>query len=241
MSQPSPRITPLMGRRSVLRLLGVATVGLVAACRSGNPKTAPASAGPATTPPAGSPQARPTSAAPTKAPSPSPEPTISPPSADQLLARRVALAEQALLAAYDAAAAAHPELAGRLAPFRADHVAHLRGLVPGDTPQSPTATAPSPTATAPSPTDTAHSPTDTAHSPTNTAHSPTDTAPTSASAPPLSSPPSAQIFQQLAQVEQDAAAARVNDVATTSGSLARLIASIGGCEAAHAALLSVAT
>jgi hypothetical protein len=223
-----------MGRRSVLRLLGVATVGLVAACRSGNPKTAPASAGPATTPPAGSPQARPTSAAPTKAPSPSPEPTISPPSADQLLARRVALAEQALLAAYDAAAAAHPELAGRLAPFRADHVAHLRGLVPGDTPQSPTATAPSPTATAPSPTDTAHSPTDTAHSPTNTA-------PTSASAPPLSSPPSAQIFQQLAQVERDAAAARVNDVATTSGSLARLIASIGGCEAAHAALLSVAT
>jgi hypothetical protein len=49
------------------------------------------------------------------------------------------------------------------------------------------------------------------------------------------------ILRQLADLERSAAAARLGDVVTTSGSLARLVASIGGCEAAHAALLSVAT
>jgi hypothetical protein len=123
-------------------------------------------------------------------------------SPDQLVAQRVAAAEQTLLAAYDATAVAHPELAGRLAPFRADHAAHLQGLVPGALP--------------------------------NASPYPTDT-------PLLSSPSSTEIFQSLADLERAAAAARLGDVATTSGSLARLIASIGGCEAAHAALLSVAT
>jgi hypothetical protein len=144
------------------------------------------------------------------------QPTVSPLSADQLVAQRVALAEQALLGAYDAVTVAHPELAGRLAPFRADHVAHLRGLVPGATPSTtaPPSTAPSSSAASSS-------------------------APAS---PPLSSPPaSTVILRQLADLERIAAAARLGDVVTTSGSLARLVASIGGCEAAHAALLSVAT
>jgi hypothetical protein len=141
-------------------------------------------------------------------------------SPDQLVAQRVAVAEQALLAAYDAVTVTHPELAGRLAPFRADHAAHLEGLVPGATPSTTT-----PSNVAPS------------------SNTPSSSPPSStASAPPLSSPPaSTAILHQLADFERSAAAARLSDVATTSGSLARLIASIGGCEAAHAALLSVAT
>jgi hypothetical protein len=208
--EPPLHTQPLMGRRSVLRLLGVAALGLLAGCRPGKQQAAPASAGSATTPSSDSPRAGPTSA-PASATIPTSSlpdaPTASPLSADQLVAQRVAVAEQALLAAYDAAAAAHPELAGRLAPFRADHAAHLHGVVPGATP------------------------------------APTEPASNAASAPAaLSSPPaSTAVFQQLAALERNAASARVNDVATTSGSLARLLASIGGCEAAHAALLSVAT
>jgi hypothetical protein len=132
-------------------------------------------------------------------------------SADQLVAGRVAVAEEALLAAYDAAADAHPELAGRLAPFRTDHAVHLHGLVPG---AARSTTAPS------------------SLPPPSVA---------SASAPLSSLPASTAILQQLADLERSAAAARLDDLVTTSGSLARLIASIGGCEAAHAALLSVAT
>jgi hypothetical protein len=209
-----------MGRRSVLRLLGVAALGLVASCRSGKQQTAPTTPKASTTPASPSPQPAATATRPTSA-SASPEPTVSPLSPDQLVAQRVAAAEQALLAAYDAVAVAHPELAGRLAPFRADHAAHLQGLVPGATPPQ---TTPSNTATA--------------------SNGPASSQPSSAASvgPPLSSPPaSTAILHQLADLERSAAAARLSDVATTKGSLARLVASIGGCEAAHAALLSVAT
>jgi len=211
--EPPLRGRPLVGRRSVLRLLGVAALGLVAGCRSGKQRTAPTSPQASTTPPGRSPQPVATSTPPSAAASP--KPTISVLSPDQLVAQRVAAAEQALLAAYDAVTVAHPELAGRLAPFRADHAAHLQGLVPGAAPS----TTPSDTAPASSP-------------PSGSA----------AAGPPLSSPPaSTAILHDLADLERTAAAARLGDVATTSGSLARLIASIGGCEAAHAALLSVAT
>jgi hypothetical protein len=214
--EPPLHTPPLMGRRSVLRLLGVAAVALVAGCRSGKQQAAPTSpdrsAAPPTGSPIGSPRAGVTPTLPTTAATSvaSAAPTPAPLSGDQLVAQRVAVAEEALLAAYDASAAAHPELAGRLAPFRADHAAHLHGLAPGVAPPSsaPSSTAPAPVASA---------------------------------AAPASSPPASVVFEQLADLERNAAAARVNDVATTSGSLARLIASIGGCEAAHAALLSVAT
>jgi hypothetical protein len=218
---------PLVGRRSVLRLLGVATLGLVAGCHSGKQRAAPASVPASTTPGSRSPQPAATSAPPatTSATTPtSPKPTVSALSPDQLVAQRVAAAEQALLAAYDAVAVAHPELVGRLAPFRADHAAHLHGLVPGALPSTTASSSTAPVASL---------------APSNTTAPSTIASSTTA---PVSSPPtSAQIFQQLAEVERNAAAARVSDVASTSGSLARLIASIGGCEAAHAALLAVAT
>lgn len=47
--------------------------------------------------------------------------------------------ERALLAAYDAALAATPALAGRLAPLRAEHAEHLAGLGAGLSPGTPTA------------------------------------------------------------------------------------------------------
>jgi len=215
--EPPLRGQPLLGRRTMLRLLGVAALGLVAGCRSGKQRTAPTSPQASTTPPGRSPQPVATSTPPSAAASP--KPTISVLSPDQLVAQRVAAAEQALLAAYDAVAVAHPELAGRLAPFRADHAAHLQGLVPGATPSTAPNAAPSNTALASS-------------TPSSTA----------VASPPLLSPPvSTAILHNLADLERTAAATRLRDVAATSGSLARLIASIGGCEAAHAALLSVAT
>jgi hypothetical protein len=211
--EPPLRGRRLVGRRSVLRLLGVAALGLVTGCRSGKQRTAPTTPLASTTPPSRSPQPVRTSAPPATA-SASPRATVSALSPDQLVAQRVAAAEQTLLAAYDAVTAAHPELTGRLAPFRADHAAHLQGLVPGATPST---------------------------TPSNTA--PASGPPSSiAVGPPVSSPPaSTAILHSLADLERAAAAARLGDVATTSGSLARLIASIGGCEAAHAVLLSAAT
>jgi hypothetical protein len=212
--EPPLRGRPLVGRRSVLRLLGVAALGVVAGCRSGKQQTAPTTPAAVTTPPSRSPQPAATSAPPATA-SASPRPTVSALSPDQLVAQRVAVAEQALLAAYDAVTLAHPELAGRLGSFRADHAAHLQGLVPGATPST---------------------------TPSNTGPASSPPSGTAAAGPPLSSPPaSTAILHDLADLERTAAAARLGDVATTSGSLARLIASIGGCEAAHAALLSVAT
>jgi hypothetical protein len=53
----------------------------------------------------------------------------------------------------------------------------------------------------------------------------------------LASPSASPVLDRLGSLEHDAAAARVDDVMSSSGSLARLVASIGGCEAAHAALL----
>jgi hypothetical protein len=151
-------------------------------------------------------------------------------SADQLVAQRVASAEEALLAAYDAAADAHPELAARLAPFRADHAAHLHGLVPEPAPSTTASSSTAAAQASPAPS-----------SPAPSSPAPSSAVPPSASAPLVSPPTSTDILRQLADLERSAASARVTDVATTSGSLARLVASIGGSEAAHAALLSVAT
>lgn len=126
--------------------------------------------------------------------------------------RRAADNERALIAAYDGAASAHPDLAARLQTLRADHVRHLEGLVPGASHTLPATTTPTPT-------------------PTLTPSAP----PVSATEPPRSA------LTGLATLEHAAAAARVSDAVATSGSLARLLASIGGCEAAHESLLRAST
>jgi hypothetical protein len=137
-----------------------------------------------------------------------------PPAADpdDPLRATAAAAVQALAVAYDATADRHPALAGRLAPLRAEHVAHLAALNRA-APPSPTGTL-SPTA-----------------SPSGTpAGSPTTGVDVAANAP------AAQAA--LATAEEQAAADRVREaVAAASPDLARQLAAIGASEAAHAALL----
>jgi hypothetical protein len=193
---PDVSLPTELSRQTALRLLGVATLGLLAGCRRSSDRAAPAatkSSAPPTSPSPTAARARPGSAAPSTRTS-----TVAP--IDPVVARAAA-AEKALLLAYDTAALAHPELTSVLAPLRADHAAHLQGLLP-EAVASPPATA-------------------------------------SASSNPLASTsPSDLVMAQLATLERAAAAARLTDVAATGGSLARLLASIGGCEAAHAALLA---
>ncbi len=76
---------------------------------------------------------------PEAAPPPPPPP---PPDPDDALRAATADRERALLALYDAALLAAPELAGRLLPLRAHHEVHLAEVT------EPVAAAPSPTASA---------------------------------------------------------------------------------------------
>jgi hypothetical protein len=121
----------------------------------------------------------------------------------------VAAAETALLAAYDAAAVTHPGYAAPLAVLRDHHRQHLRAL-------DPAAPIPSPTPSASSPVS-------------------SGSVPVSSAAP--SVPTAAQTIAGLVALEREAAASRLDDAAKATGSLARLIASIGGCEASHVVAL----
>ncbi len=193
-------------RRSALQLLVVAAASTVAGCRSGKQQAAPAApatgATPATRPPASvaGPSTRTTA------------PTASPPAAPATLAdptaQAAATSERALVAAYDDAIRAHPDLATALGAVRADHVAHLKAL----NPDLALSAAPVPSSTG---------------------------SPTVPASPPAS-PPAATVLAALTDLETRAAAARLGDMATATGSLAALLASIGGCEAAHAATLVTA-
>jgi hypothetical protein len=204
-------------RRSALQLLVVAAASTVAGCRSGKQQAAPAApatgATPATQPPASvaAPSTR-TTATPASPPA-APATTTDAPARATLAdptAQAAATSERALVAAYDDAMGAHPDLATALGAFRADHAAHLKALNP-DLVLSP-APAPMPTSTA---------------------------SPTVPASPPAS-PPAATVLATLNDLETRAAAARLGDMATATGSLAALLASIGGCEAAHAATLATA-
>ena len=186
-----------MTRRTLLRLAGAAGLSVLAGCRP-NAGSATASPAPTGNPPAGTARSADVAAA---------------------LARRGADAERSLISAYDAAIANHPELAALLVPLRADHVAHLAGLVPGATPSAGPGTAPGSAPTS---------------GPGSAFASASGAAPAGSTAPET-------VTASLATLERAAAAARVDDLMTTpngAGSLARLLASIGGCEASHAALLA---
>ena len=190
LEEPPVSDSPLT-RRAVLKLFGVSGLVVVSGCRRSDTSARDRAA---------------TSGVPA-APTPSGSKVES-------VAARVADAERDLLTAYDAAIGAHPELAPKLSPLRAEHAAHLVGVTPSASTATPT---PSPSAT------------------------PNVTAGSATAAP--AQPPASQqsaaagVLAGLAALERGAAAARLADLGATSGSLARLIASIGGCEAAHAALL----
>jgi hypothetical protein len=129
------------------------------------------------------------------------------PSRTEQVVARVAAAETALLSAYDAAIAAFPALAPALSPLRTDHARHLAAVRP-DAPTASASAASTPATSVP---------------PGSTPASPT--------------PTPADAVRRLASLEAAAAGDRLADLSATPANLARLVASIGGCEAAHASLL----
>lgn len=117
-----------------------------------------------------------------------------------------------LLERYDATAAAHPALAGRLAPLRAAVAAHAQALSPAPAGSPSASAAPSPAgatgAAAPAP-----------------------------SAEPV--PPKAEdALSALADAERSLSEARTIDLAGAPGELARMLASVAACGAVHAHLLT---
>ncbi len=118
--------------------------------------------------------------------------------------------EERLLARYAAVVRHHPRLRSRLEPLSADHRAHLGALRAqvSPTPRLPTSSPPTEVST-PSP-------------------RPTRPVP----------PTPAEALDDLARRERAAAGARVEPIGAVPPFLAQLLASIGACEATHAALLT---
>ncbi|MFG2878583.1 hypothetical protein ACGFYU_26865 [Streptomyces sp. NPDC048337] len=119
-----------------------------------------------------------------------------------------------LLERYDATAAAHPALAGRLAPLRAAVAAHAAALspTPAGSPSASRSASPPPSgatgAAAPAP-----------------------------SAEPV--PPKAEdALTALADAERSLSESRTIDLAGAPGELARMLASVAACGAVHAYLLT---
>lgn len=131
------------------------------------------------------------------------------------LARRQAVRDStALLARYDALAAAHPTLAARLAPLRAEVALHIGAFGGGAAPAS----APSPRVSASS--------------------APPEPEPTVTFAAPPSPSPSAAL-KSLAAEERRLADSRATALLDVPGELARLFASVAAAGAGHAALLGM--
>jgi hypothetical protein len=132
------------------------------------------------------------------------------PDPDAEISARVARAEQALLARYADTVRRHPSLASRLNPLASEHAAHLVALTSHPPGGPSTAASATPT--------------------------PTSGRPGPAVAVPADA---ARAVAALATAERQAARARIGDAVAASITLAPVLASIGGAEAAHAALLGV--
>jgi hypothetical protein len=142
---------------------------------------------------------------------PSPPSQTRPPPPDPLVA--ILDTEQRLIAAYDATAAAHPALATRLAPMRADHAEHASALerALGRTPPATLGTSSPGTGSA-------------------GAGTPTP-------APPRVPGNRTRALAALRAAERAAAAARASAAETAPADRAVLLASIAACEASHEVLL----
>lgn len=124
-----------------------------------------------------------------------------------------------LLERYDATTAAHPDLAGRLAPLRAAVAAHHAALaVSGSAPPAGRPAPPPPRPPVPAP----------------SAGTP---APRSAPVPATA----AEALTELADTERSLSEARTIALAGAPGELARLLASVAACGAVHAYLLTSTT
>ncbi|MFC6983352.1 hypothetical protein [Streptomyces cirratus] len=120
-----------------------------------------------------------------------------------------------LLERYDATTAAHPDLAGRLAPLRAAVAAHSAALAGPAAAQPPGAAGPSASSSGSAP----------------AAGTP---APRSAPVPATA----AEALTELADTERSLSEARTITLAGAPGELARLLASVAACGAVHAYLLT---
>ncbi|MEW1605660.1 hypothetical protein, partial [Streptomyces sp. NPDC093808] len=130
---------------------------------------------------------------------------------------RAARDSRALAARYDAVAAAHPELAERLRPLRADVVRHAEAFEAGaaGSPSPSVSSAPSAGATAAA-------------------------APTSAPSPAGVPANEKDALAQLAAAEREIADRRTEELLTAPAELARLLASVSASGAAHVYLLTEA-
>ncbi|WP_411107655.1 hypothetical protein [Streptomyces sp. cmx-4-9] len=123
-----------------------------------------------------------------------------------------------LLERYDATLAAHPDLAGRLAPLRASVAAHVAALAsPGPVPGGATPSGSPPGSPAPA------------------GATPAGPPAGSAAAVP---PQPADALTALADAERSLAEARTIDLAGAPGELARMLASVAACGAVHTHLLT---
>lgn len=116
-----------------------------------------------------------------------------------------------LLERYDATAAAHPDLAARLAPLRAAVAAHTAALSPAAASGPP--------------------------SPAASPSGGTGAAAPAASSEPVPAKP-AEALTALADAERSLSEARTIDLAGAPGELARLLASVAACGAVHVHLLT---
>lgn len=161
----------------------------------------------------GKPSAGPTTHQPSATPTPTPTPL--PPDPDAPVLAAAADAEQRLLTAYAETVARHPSLKAKLAPFVGRHEHHLEALRSASDPSSASAASVAATTT----------PSDTP-----------DGTPASGASNVPATP--AVAVTALVSAERDAAADRDTDVLRLRGpEHARLLASIGACEATHATAL----
>ncbi|WP_460070099.1 hypothetical protein [Streptomyces sp. YKOK-I1] len=150
------------------------------------------------------------------------------PSVTERARARAAADSGGLLARYDAVLAAHPPLAQRLAPLRAEVVRHVEAFGGGGA--SPTA---SPSAATASPAPTTSSTLTTSSTPA------ASSTPTPAATGPTAAPATEKdALAALAAAERELADRRTSALLDVPGELARLLASVAAAGAAHAYLLT---
>ncbi|WP_225642033.1 hypothetical protein [Streptomyces werraensis] len=163
-------------------------------------------------------------------------PTAARPSAAERTRARAARDSRALAERYDAVAAAHPKLAERLRPLRADVVRHAEAFEAGaDGSASPTPSVSASSASSASSTSSAPS----APSAGATAAAAPSSVP-SASASPAVPANQKDALAQLAAAEREIADRRAEELLTAPAELARLLASVSASGAAHVYLLTEA-
>ena len=157
------------------------------------------------------------------------------PTADDRVRAAVITDVQALVASYQAALAALPDLVATVGSLLAEHEAHLRALGPyPSTVPSPWAPGARPSSGEPSPAGSRPSASGSASAEPAVASSPPAT---TTSSSPAKASPLTLATDKLRALEVAAAPRTAAQTVRASPQLARLVASIAACESAHAAVL----